>query len=302
MRKTKSRREFDPYHRYESAMRRILSKKDAADIKDSWERKLYQILRLREAFKKEYADDYALKFEQRFPLYAGLLSAFEDTRIGGDRDLIEAMLLCSLDINKTAAEFRHPRFDSMFLSLYKKLFYDITPALLNSADRFQAIIRPMLSADSDRLAVGHIWKILALAGGSSLLLRKGLGTESLRGEDIEQLLQLSGFRHCSTMLQYTNQGSAFFKDNPGVAVMLNSLTDFDSIRGSGRRADYLAEISNVAKNNFNSLLKGELKLLAVPDNDVLRLAEFDGQFSPDVAGAMEITKHVTFISNEVEDD
>ena len=303
MHKANNRQRFNPYHRYEKAARRILSKTGTSEVaKDPWEQKLFDILSLRERFKREYKDEYKLEFSDRFPLYAGLIDAFEDTRIGGDRELLEAMLLCSVDTQAVASAFNHPRFDSLFLGLYKKLFYDVTDVLLSTADRFQTVIGPMLQANSDRLAVGHIWKILALTGGASLLLRKGLGTESLRGEDIEHLLQLSGFRHCSTMLQYTSQGSAFFKDNPGVAVMLNSLADFDSIRGTGRRVDYLAEISNVAKNNFNSLLKGELKLLAVPDNEVLRLAEFDGQFCPDIAGALETTKHLTFISNEVEDD
>lgn len=302
MQKTKTRHSFNPYQRYENAMRRILSKSDTGKGRDPWEDKLVSMLKLREAFKKQYQESYTIEFAEKFPLYSALLTAFEDTRIGGDRDLLEAMLLCSLDLSKLHESFNHPRFDAMFLGVYRKLFYDVTNVLLNVADIFQMIIGPMLSADSDKLAVGHIWKILALAGGASLLKRKGLGTESLRGEDIEHLLQLSGFRHCSTMLQYTSQGSAFFKDNPGVAVMLNSLADFDSIRGSGRRTDYLAEISNVAKNNFNSLLRGELKLLAVPDNEVMRLTEFDGQFRPDVAGTLEITEHLTFISSEGEDD
>ena len=302
MRKTKTRQQFNPYQRYENAMRRILSKSDIPPSEDQWENKLYSMLKLREAFKKKYPETYVTEFSNRFPLYSSLLTAFEDTRIGGDRDLLEAMLLCSLDLAKLADSFKHPRFDTMFLGLYRKLFYDVSNVLLSDADRFQVIIAPMISANTDKLAIGHIWKILALSGGASLLIRKGLGTESLRGEDIEHLLQLSGFRHCSTMLQYSSMGTSFFKDNPGVAMMLSSLADFDSIRGNGRRTDYLAEISNVAKNNFNSLLRGELKLLAVPDNEVVRLTEFDGQFRPDIAGALEITEHLTFISNEGSDD
>ena len=302
MQKTKTRQQFNPYQRYENAMRRILSKTPIKSSKDPWENKLYDMLKLREAFKKRFPESYTIEFANKFPLYSGLLSAFEDTRIGGDRDLIEAMLVSSVDLAKINEQFKHPRFDSMFLGIYRKLFYDIVDTLIDRTAIFQTIVAPMLKADTDKLAVGHIWKILALAGGPSLLIRKGLGTESIRGEDIEVLLQLSGFRHCSTMLQYTSQGTAFFRDNPGVAMMLSSLADFDSIRGAGRRIDYLAEISSVAKNNFNSLLRGELKLLAVPDSDVARLAEFDGQFRPDVEGALEFTEHLTFISNEETDD
>lgn len=258
------------------------------------------MLKLRERFKSEYPTTYMIEFSDRFPLYASLLTAFEDTRNGGDRDLLEAMLLCSLELDKINECFSHPRFDAMFLGLYRKLFYDIVPVLTNELNIFQTVIGPMLTANSDKLAIGHIWKILALSGGGSLLKRKGIGTEALRGEDIAYLLQLAGFRHCSNILQYTGQGSAFFKENPGVALMLNSLADFDSIRGNGRRTDYLAEISNVAKNNFNNLLNGELKLLGVPDTEVLRLTEFDGQFRPDIDGTIEYTEHLTFIDNEKE--
>lgn len=302
MRKTNKKSDFNPYHRYENAMRRI-SSKDSTPSTDIWENKMYDILKVREIFKNKYKDNYLVHFESKCPLYASIITAVEDTRIGGDRDLLEATLLCGADLNKIATELNHPRFDSLFLGLYKKLCYDVTPVLCSPALIFQYIISPMTGADSDKLAVGHIWKVLALAGGINLLKRKGLDKTPIKAEDIEYLLQLASFRHCSSLLQYTASGSKFFENNPAAAMAITALADFDSVRSSGRRLDYIGELSSVAKNNFNNILNSELKLLSVPDDVVSKLVEFDGTFRPDISDALEYSKHVTFIDNEdIEDD
>lgn len=296
MKRTIGKSEYNPYHRYENAVRRILSK-DTTPSTDIWENKVYDILQIRDVFKNKYKDSYLAHFESKFPLYAALVTAVEDTRTGGDRDLLEAVLLCGADLKKLAEDLDHPRFDSKFLGLYKKLFYDVTPMLCSAPLTFQYVIEPMTRADSDKLAVGHIWKILALSGGISLLKRKGLQTSPIKAEDIEYLLQLASFRHCSTLLQYTSAGSKFFENNPTAAMAITALSDFDSVRGSGRRLDYIAELSAVAKNNFNNILNSELKLLSVPDELVAKLVEFDGQFRPDISDTLEYSKHITFIDN-----
>ena len=302
MRKTNKKSDFNPYHRYENAMRRI-SAKDTSQYSDIWENKLYDILKVREIFKSKYKDNYLRHFESKCPLYAGILTAVEDTRVGGDRDLLEAVLLCGADLHKVSEELGHPRFDSLFLGLYKKLCYDVTPVLCNPALIFQHVISPMVGADSDRLAVGHIWKILALAGGINLLKRKGLDKTPIKAEDIEHLLQLASFRHCSSLLQYTSSGSKFFENNPAAAMAITALADFDSVRSSGRRLDYIGELSTVAKNNFNNILNGEFKLLSAPDEVVAKMAEFDGMFRPDISDTLEYSKHITFIDNEdIEDN
>ena len=120
-------------------MRRILSKSDLPPSEDPWENKLYSMLKLREAFKAKYPESYVIEFNNRFPLYSSLLTAFEDTRIGGERDLLEAMLLCSLDLKRLNESFKHPRFDALFLGLYRKLFYDVSNVLLSEADKFGTI-------------------------------------------------------------------------------------------------------------------------------------------------------------------
>jgi hypothetical protein len=269
---------------------------------DTWEEKLYNILSIRKKFQNKYGEHWELAFEQRFPLYHALLSCYEDTRAGGDRDVIEAMLLTSADYQTIDEEFKHPRFTALFLALYRTLLFDITPVLSDPVLRFQCFIQPMINMDSNKLAVGAIWKVLALTGGPSLLKRKGFGTEVIHGEDIEHILQLGCFRHCSTILQYASMGTEFFKDNPAAAVAVNMLTDFDSIRSSGRRPDYLAQISAVAKNNFNGLLTSEIKLLAIPEDRVLALTEFDGQFRPDIVDTIEYTSHNTFTTDTDNDE
>lgn len=294
--KAQTKADFNPYQRYENALRRILSN-DSTPSGDAWENKVYDILKLRESFKQKYGNDYLRPFEQRFPLYASLLTSVEDTRTGGDRDLLEAVLLTSLDLSKIDEEWKHSRFDRMFLGLYRKLFYDVTRILGNKSLEFQYIVAPMTKADSDKLAVGHIWKILALVGGMNLLKRKGLGTDPIKAEDIAYLLHLASYRHCSNLLQYTSQGKSFFMENPAAAMAITALADFDGVRANGRRADYLAELSSVAKNNLNSLLNGELRLISVPEEEIAKLVEFDGTFRPDITNTLEYSSHVTFIDS-----
>ena len=295
----KNKRWFNPYHRWEAAIRIVkYNSEDDPQLADPWVRKIVSMLRLRDKFKQEFGITGDIRFEQKYPLYASLLGAVEDTNVGGDRDMLEAALLSTADLSELSKNWKHPRFDSLFLGAYRKLFFDVLPAFTDPGLLFQYIIAPMAAADSDKLAIGHIWKILALSGGFSLLKRKGFGTEPVKAEDIERLLQLASFRHCSTMLQYTASGRRFFEDNPAAALAINSLTTFDSIRSSKRGPDYIAELSNIAKNNYNSLLQGELKLLTVPDSEIRRLVEFDGQFCPQEEGIIEITSHVTFINNE----
>lgn len=291
---------FNPRHRWDTAVRIVkLQLHDDPGLEDVWTKKIVGMLELRNRFREEFKGSGDSQFEAKFPLYSSLLSTVEDSTIGGDRDLIEAVLLCSADLGSIHSEWKHPRFDSLFLGAYRKMFYDVTALFTDSSMIFQYVISPMLSADTDKLAVGHIWKILALAGGLSMLRRKGLGSEPIKAEDIERLLQLASFRHCSAILQYTSAGTRFFADNPAAMLSINALTAFDGIRSSKRRADYIAELSSVARNNFNTLLQSELKLLSVPEDEVRKLVEYDGQFNPyaDI-NTIETCEHITFINNE----
>ena len=301
MRKAKTKSNFNPYRRYENAFRRFANKALTPST-DVWEDKIVDILQIRKVFQDKYSEDYLKFFEDKYPLYASLITAFEDDRTGGDRDLLEAVLLTSLNLSKVVSDWKHPRFNELFLSLYRTLFYNVTPILGNPSLEFQYIISPMIRSNSNKLAVGSIWKILAITGGISLLSRKGFSNEAIKAEDIEHLMQLAGFRHCSTLLQYTAEGKDFFADNPAAALAINSLTSFDGVRGHGRRADYLAELDTVAKNSFNDLLSGEFKLLSVADSDILKLVEYDGSFRPDITNTLEYVEHVTFIDGKADDN
>ena len=292
---------LNPYHRIQAA--KELSKSDGTThIKDQWVKKLLGMLKLREQFTKEYKDQGGSVFEEKFPFFANLLNAYEDDRNGGDRDLLEASLLCTVDYKAIADALNNPKFTPAFLAVYSALFFDIASAIGNPSMEFQLFIKPMLNANTDKLAIGHIWKLLALKGGLPLFIRKGVGTAPIRAEDIEHLLQLAGFRHCSNLLQYVSMGSAFFKDNPTAAVALTSLADFDSIRSSSRRPDFLATISDVSKNNFSSVLSGELKLISAPAETIKKLIDIDGTFSPDAPGGVEYMKHLTFISEDTDNE
>jgi hypothetical protein len=296
----RGQKEFNPRHRWEAAM--CIVKQQLVDdprLQDPWVAKIVGMLQLRAKFREEYGATGDSKFECRYPLYASLLTAVEDTTTGGDRDMLEAALLCSADLAAIHGSWRHPRFDSLFLGAYRRLFFDVVPMMQDPGLVFQHILAPMVAADSDKLAIGHIWKILALAGGFSLLKRKGFGSEPIKAEDIERLLQLASFRHCSSILQYTAAGTKFFAENPAAMMSINALTAFDGIRSSRRRPDYIAELDSVAKNNFNTLLQSELKLLSVPDEAIRKLVEFDGQFRPEAGvDVIETCEHVTFINNE----
>lgn len=295
MKKTQSKNVVDPYHRYLEAKDILDSGVSTSQTKDVWVDKLVNILKLREAFREKYSVSYMREFSNKFPLYANLLQSFEDTRTGGDRDILEAGLLASLDCVKVAECLNTPRFNSLFLSLYRELFYDIRKILKSSSQLFQYIIQPITQADSDKIAIGHIWKLLALTGGTEALKKKGFEADAIKAEDLAYLLQIASFRNCSMILQYSASGKSFFLDNPGAGTALNALADFDGIRGAGRRTDYLAEVSAIAKNNFSSLLKSELVLKNIPEKVVAQLSELDGSFFPENSDVFEKINHITCI-------
>lgn len=295
MKKTLHKNYIDPYHRYLKAKSIIDNGGINTPIKDIWVDKLVNILILRDEFKKKYNATYMDHFSEKFPLYANLIEAFEDTRAGGDRDLLEASFLASLDCAKIAESLNTERFNSLFLSLYRELFYDVREILKSSSQLFQYIIQPITQADSDKLAIGHIWKLLALTGGLTALKRKGFEADAIKAEDLAYLLQIASFRNCSMLLQYSSLGKSFFIDNPAAATALTALSDFDGIRGPGRRVDYLGEVSAVAKNNLSNLLKNEIKLKSIPEKIVEKLTELDGVFSLDNSEVFEQIEHITCI-------
>ena len=299
MKKAQSGSKLNPYWRFEEAVQCV--RKPACAPSDIWVRKLCAILRLRDKFRVKYKDESSFRFAERFPLYSDLLAAFENTTPGGSRDLLEAVLIASPDFKMSAKTLDHPRFDSLFIGLYKQLFFDLSYIAGNRIAEFQCFITPMLEANSSKIAIGHIWKLLALTGGMPLLMRKGLGTEVIGGEDVNYLLQLAAFRHCSEIMRYASIGSDLFKENPGTAPLLATLADMHTVRGRGRRNDWLAEIKEVVRNNINTLLSGELKLLSAPAKDkLLKLAEIDGQFCPQLEETMETTKHIIYTDGESE--
>lgn len=296
MRKTQTSVSLDPRHR---VLRVTLKLKhpDTSIQLDQWEKKLINIYKLRSVFKDKYPKIWHTEFEQSFPLYSKLLDVYEGSEPGGDKDVIESALLSGVKCDEIVDKLNLSKFDPLFLALYRDLFYDVLPILGNPVAEFQFIVSPILRAGTNKLPIGAIWKVLALVGGISALRRKGFGTEPMKAEDISYLLQLAAFRNCSMIMQYTTSGMSFFEDNPGALAILNTLADFDGIRGTGRRIDFLAEVSDVAKNNISVLLSENLKLLSTSDDIVESLVGLDGAFNVDKGNTIERHEHVNFLDN-----
>ena len=301
MRKTPTKDALDPY-RHVRIVQHKLKYPESSVVLDEWESKLLSIYKVRNSFKKKYPDTWSVEFAESYPLYFNLLSVYEDQGSGGDRDLVEAALLTSVDCDAIASGLHITKFSSLFLSMYRQLFYDVSRILGNGVSEFQYLVKPLLKADSDNIAVGAVWKILALIGGIPTLARKGFGTEALKAEDMAYLLQLAAFRNCSTLLKYAGKGLSMFEDNPAAASILSTLAEFDSVRGNGRRLDYFAEVSAVSKNNLSTLLSANLKLLNVPNDTLAKLAELDGAFHAGRENVIEYTGHVNFLDSDKEVD
>jgi hypothetical protein len=301
MRKTTTGGEVDPRRRVKKVLLKLEHPETSAPL-DGWDAKLLSIYKLRAAFRAKYPKTWHIEFTESYPLYASLLDVYEDTTTGGDKDVIEAALLASIDCASIAKELQEDKFSPLFLGLYRTLFYDVLKVLGNPVSEFKSIIAPIIQTDSDKLAVGAIWKLLALLGGLPVLTRKGFGTAAMKAEDLAYLLQLAAFRNCSMILKYANKGLPFFEDNPAAMHVLSTLAEFDGIRGNGRRMDYLAEVSSVAKNNLSALLSSSLRLLNVDADEVASLAELDGQFRTDANSSIEYHKHINFLDNNEVDD
>jgi hypothetical protein len=299
MRKATTGGAVDPRHRVKKVLLKLEHPETSVQL-DDWDAKLFCIYKLRDTFKSKYPKTWHTEFLESYPLYASLLDVYEDTTTGGDKDVVEAALLASLNCDSIANELREEKFSPLFLGMYRTLFYDVLNILGNPVSEFKAIVAPLTQVDSDKLAVGAIWKLLALLGGLPTLARKGFGTAAMKGEDLAYLLQLAAFRNCSMILKYANKGLPFFEDNPAAMHVLSTLAEFDGIRGSGRRLDYLAEISSVAKNNLSVLLSSSLKLLNADPTVTAELTVADGRFNPEAATTIEYHEHTNFLNNDNE--
>ena len=230
---------------------------------DPWTQRLYDILMLR----KQYQDKGKIKeFRKNWPLFSLLLSTFEATGIGNNREVLEAALIASDNSDEVAELINKKGFTTSFINLYKKFFYDLSEIRGNAVKFAQYIIIPLLQADTNKLAVGALWKLLACSGGVKLLVEKGFRSAAIKPEDISYLLQLTCIRNCSMLLQYAAQGKDMFIEQPNVQAFLLTLSDFDGIRGPERRADGFAIERGVNRNIYNSMLNEGVKLIHAPDD------------------------------------
>lgn len=301
MRKSGNTDKLNPRHRV-LKVNRTLQGSLSVDRLDQWERKLYDMYKLRSLFKDKYPNTWWEEFSYSYPLFCSLLDVYEQTSDGGSKDVLEAALLASIDCSNICRELDIEEFSPLFLTLYRELFFDVVPILGNAVNEFKYLISPMIHEDSDRLHIGSLWKLLALLGGLSTLKRKGFGTEAIKAEDLAYLLQLAAYRNCSTLLQYVSKGLPMFEQNPAAASILSTLAEFDGIRGAGRRLDYFAEVSAVAKNNLSVLLSNDLRLLSAPTERVAELSVLDGVFNTGREDIIERTNHINFLEYNQEVD
>lgn len=292
---------LNPHHRVQKVLLKLEHPNTSVQL-DDWDAKLLSMYKLRAKFRDTYPKTWHIEFNESYPLYCSLLDVYEDTNNGGDKDIVEAALLASVDCDKIAESLSESKFSSLFLGMYRTLFYDVLSILGNPVSEFRAIVAPLTQIDSDKLAVGAVWKLLALLGGLPVLTKKGFGTDAMKAEDLAYLLQLAAYRNCSMILKYSNKGLPFFEDNPAAMHVLTTLAEFDGIRSQGRRLDYLAEVSSVAKNNLSVLLSSSLKLLNAPSDTVAELSELDGSFNTSESSLIEYHEHINFINNHDEVD
>jgi hypothetical protein len=287
MKDTDHKRFQGPYGRYFRACYEI-ENPEVPVSEDPWVRKLKSILGTRKCYANKRQ---AKKFMVDFPIYHELLSIFEDASVGSDKELLEACLISGESFSDIAKAINIPRFTEMFIGLYHELFYNVRPLLENDVLFQQHVILPLAQKDTDKLAVGSIWKMLSRAGGLKMLLEKGMTSSALRAEDISYLMQLCSYRNCTMMFRYASSGLKLLADYPNVNVVFDRLSDFDSIRGYDRRPDGFAKLTGVSDNVFNDMLTAGIKLIGVPEGLAEIVYRTDGVFNPEMAEAIEKPEH-----------
>lgn len=276
-----------PSRRYYAAVKELEAETTWSD--DPWVQRLTDILRLRKRYLS--TKDGADSFSRDWPLFDLLLKTFEDSGIGSNKEVLEAALIASSNSKEIADTLRKDGFTASFIDLYTKFFYDLSDIRGNDVKFAQYVLLPILRSNTDRLAVGAIWKLLACSGGLSMLVEKGFKSSAIRPEDISYLLQLTCMRNCSMLLQYAAEGRAMLAEQPGVQSFMTTLSDFDGVRGSDRRPDGFAVTTGMNRNIYNSMLSAGIKLISAPDEISSELILADGTFHPELEGAQEYSKH-----------
>lgn len=287
MKSTDHKRFQGPYGRYFRATFE-LEHPEIHSSEDPWVNKLKSIMGTRNCYMKNKAGN---KFMVDFPLFYELFSVFEDTKTGSDKELLEACLVSGSSFEDIEKALDIPKFNSLFIGLYHELFYNVRPLLGNDVLFQQHVVLPMLQKDTDKVAIGALWKMLSRAGGLPLLMEKGMGSAAIRAEDISYLMQLCSYRNCTMMLKYASSGLTMLADYPNVNVVFDRLSDFDSIRGYDRRPDGFAKLTGVSDNIFNDMLNAGIKLIGLPDDLSEGVFLADGVFNPDMAEATEKPEH-----------
>lgn len=277
-----------PARRYYVAVKEV-SKPGTQSSDDPWVQRLVDILTLRNSYNS--VKDGSDKFAAEWPMFHLLLTTYESNGIGCNRDVLEAAIIASRSSKEIATALNKPGFTESFIDLYKKFFYDLSDIRDNDVRFAQYVLLPILRQDTDKLAVGAIWKLLACSGGLPMLIEKGFRSTAIRPEDISYLLQLTCMRNCSMLLQYASQGRAMLAEQPGVQTFMTTLSDFDGVRGSDRRSDGFAVTTGLNRNIYNSMLSAGIKLISAPDEISSELLTADGNFHPELEGAQEYSKH-----------
>jgi len=285
--------QFDgPYGRYHRAVFE-LEHPEYSRSSDIWVRKLVNMLEHR----KQYTDRY--RYQDEWPLFARLFDVFENDAVNSIRWMIEALLLTEADYAQLEQVLGNDaRFNRVFLALYHELFYHIRPYQHNSAAMNRFVMLPIMQYNGAKLAIGHIWKLLAHAGGLNTLVRKGFGNEPFTAEDLDYMIHLGCMRNCTMMLNYTASGSAFLEDSPATTAMLEKITEFESSRNPNRQQNGFKEIEEKTETAYGTLLDGLVTLIKKPRQLSEALVSTNGSFMPELPEAVEKCTPTTYTINE----
>ena len=283
-----------PYGRYHRALYEI-DNIQAVPSTDMWVVQLKHILKTRKAYK----DDY-VSFYEGFPLYARLLNIFESTGEGTLRGLVEALLLTGAPLSQCALFTKQAGLDEFSLGLYKELFFNINGLRDNIVDMQRYILIPMLAANSDRVQLNAIWKLLAFCGGLTTLIKKGFGTEPFTPEDIDYLLHYGSLRNCSLLLSYISDGAAFIERFPSSTALLEQITTFEMARNVKDRG--LGGLKSVvmvdAGTEMSKALANTISMIkSIPEMSEEDIA-LSGVYHPENPHCVEECKYIEYVNND----
>lgn len=274
---------FEGPRRHLEQARYELKHEDITPSDNVWVKKIKQMLSQRDSY-----DDQAI-YAAENPIYSYLLAIVEDDRVNSVKHMVEAFLLTEWTFQQISDRLMpmNKMFNPFFIALYHDLFYNIRCYENDEIAMYRYVIQPMLQYDSDKLAMGHIWKLLAYRGGSKLLLDVGLGSKPFSPDDVDYLLHLSSMRSASMILKYASGGlNAFGEDTALASNVMGVIYKYESNRSLDRDDQGFKAIVDTSASEYSSALSDVFKkVVHIEPTEEKLLA--DGKFDVNNEEAIE---------------